>query len=81
MVNLSILSDKHVTKTNGYIRKDDTQLCLNYKGDVRDKLIVMALSVLSDLKEKVHRYECNRIADLKYLVKKNKETKQTNPDS
>ena len=78
MVILSVLSDKHVAKTNGSVIKDNTQHCLNYKDAVHDKLTIVASSMLSNLKERIIRYECKRVSITKWLVKKKKNSRKPN---
>ena len=58
MIILSQLSEKHVTKVNSNVIRQNKKNCVNYKERVHDKLTVMGSSMLANSISHVGRYKC-----------------------
>ena len=60
MIILSQLSEKHVTKVNSNVVKQNKKNCVNYKEKVHNKLTILGSSMLANTISIVKRYECIR---------------------
>ena len=58
MVILSQLSEKHVTKVNSNVIRQNKKHCVNYRDKVHDKLTAMGSSMLANMIALINRYEC-----------------------
>ena len=61
MIILSQLSEKHVTKVNSNVIKQNKKHCVNYKEKVHNKLTILGSSMLANTISIVKRYECIRM--------------------
>ena len=73
MVILSQLSEKHVTKVNSNVIRQNKKHCVNYRDKVHDKLTAMGSSMLANMIALINRYECIR-SDLHLWKVRKKET-------
>ena len=63
MMILSVQSDKHGKKTHSKVFKHCERHCLNYRGEIHDKLTRMACSMMSNIIALVDRYWCIRVSE------------------
>ena len=70
MVILSQLFEKHVTKVNSNVIKQNKKHCVNYKEKVHDKLTILGSSMLANTISIVNRYGCIRNDHESWKVRK-----------
>ena len=56
MIILSQLSEKHVTKVNTTVIRQNKKYCVNYKEEVHDKMTIMGSSMLANTISVIDRY-------------------------
>ena len=60
MIILSQLSEKHVTKVNSTVIRQNKKHCVNYQEKVHDKMTIMGPSMLVNTIAVINRYKCIR---------------------
>ena len=70
MMILSVQSDKHVQKTHSKVTNHCKRHCLNYQGEIHDKLTRMMSSMMSNIIALVDRYESIRVSETEWMVRK-----------
>ena len=70
MIILSQLSEKHVTKVNSTVIRQNKKHCVNYKEKVHDKMTIMGSSMLANTISVIDRYKCIRIDLNSWKVRK-----------
>ena len=67
---LSVQSDKHVKKTYSKVIKHYIRHCSNYWGEIHYKLTRMASSMMPNIIALMERYECIRVSETEWMVRK-----------
>ena len=75
---LSQLSEKHVKKVNSTVIRQNKKHCVNYKEEVHDKMTIRGSSMLANTISVIDRYDCIRIEQNLWKVKKKNRTNNNN---